>query len=80
LQAIANLGSFTVTDFFTPQTQFPQIIKTVLGGEKLANDGQLFSLTLEGQPLSGKSDYSLNVSSHPLEIVANKPLLDRLGM
>lgn len=46
----------------------------MLDGEKL------FSLVLEGQPLSGASDYSLCVISQPLEVVANIPLLDRLRM
>lgn len=75
-----------MTDFFTPQTQFPQVIRTVLGDTwKKGNEGvvegeKLFSLMLEGQPLSGKSDYSLRVTSHPLEVVANVPLLDRLRM
>lgn len=49
-----------------------------MGGEKLENKGKLFSLELEGQPLSGNSDYSLKVSSHPLEVVANKDLLERM--
>lgn len=75
-----------MTDFFTPQTQFPEVIRTVLGtswkkGNGDVADGEkLFSLTLEGQPLSGDSDYSLRVISHPLEVVANVPLLDRLRM
>ena len=75
-----------MTDYVTPQTQFPEIIRTVLGsawkkGDEGVLDGEkLFSLTLEGQPLSGKSDYSLRVISHPLEVVANVPLLERLRM
>ena len=76
-----DLGKFTVTDFFTPQTQFPEVIRTVLGtGEQkgTADGEKLFSLSLEGQPLSGESDYTLKVTSHPLEVVANVPLLERL--
>lgn len=76
------MGNFTVTDFFTPQTQFPQIIRTVLGGERKGTSEtkgeKLFSFALEGQPLEGKSDYSLRVSSHPLEVVANAPVVERL--
>jgi vacuolar protein sorting-associated protein 13A/C len=85
-KALADLGKFTVTDFFTPQSQFPEVIRTVLGSSwKKGNEGvagaeKLFSLALEGQPLSGASDYSLRVTSHPLEVVANVPLLDRLRL
>ena len=75
-----------MTDFFTPQTQFPEVIRTVLGttwkkeNEGVVDGGKLFSLALEGQPLSDKSDYSLHVTSHPLEVVANVSLLERLRM
>ena len=79
-----NLESMGVTDHFTPDSKFPQLIsqshqiREDLSEGEDDEDAYFFSLMVDINPLDSIADYRLLLSTRPLNVILSKVFINRV--
>ena len=79
-----NLKSMELVDYHTPNTKFPRLIapKQLDVNETDDVDGDdypyFFTMFFDKKPLNSIADYSLQLTTKPLDIVVSRPFINRL--